>query len=363
MKKRICFIDFDMSVRGGVEQVTSSLSAELSEKYDVYVLSLIFTEGKLAYELAPGVHFSFLQRSSSRLRVLRKELKPLLKRYLSENKIDIAFLQGNYSGFIATTLRNGTNIKLIFCDHGDLISQWKQKQITTIRFIASLLSHRVVTLTKSNQEDYIRKFHLPRRKISNIYNWVSPDQVYSKHYCRNSRKIIAAGRMEEEKGFDLLLSAFSVVVEKHPDWHLDLWGDGVLWDDLHRLTEELQLNENVRFMGMRSDIFEHYGDYAMFMLSSHREGFSLVLSEAKANRLPLVSFDVVSGPREIIRDGIDGILVPPEDIAGLSDAMLRLIEDDELRVEMSNHSQENLDKFSKEKILAQWISLIESFDS
>lgn len=317
----------------------------------------------MAYDLAPGVHFFFLLQTSSRLRVLRKELKPLLKRYLSENKIDIAFFQGHYAGFIGSSLRFETKTKLVFCDHGALMSQIKEKKTVVMRFVAGILCHHVVTLTRKNQEDYIHTFHLPKQKITSIYNWIPPELKPSEHYRRDSRKMIAAGRMSEEKGFDLLLKAYAPVSEKHPDWTLDLWGDGVLWADLQRLTEELHLNENVRFMGMRSDLVEHYGDYAMLVLPSHREGLPLVLLEAKTNRLPLISFDVITGPREIIRDGVDGILVSPGDISGLSDAMLRLIEDEELRVKMSEHSLENLDKFSKEKILEQWIFLIESFDS
>ena len=98
----------------------------------------------------------------------------------------------------------------------------------------------------------------------------------------------------------------------------------------------------------------------MYVLPSHREGMPLVLLEAKANRLPIVSFDVMTGPREIVGDGIDGLLVPPEDIDALCRAMCRVIEDDALRQSMSDRSQENLDRFSKETILQQWLALLEN---
>jgi glycosyltransferase involved in cell wall biosynthesis len=85
----------------------------------------------------------------------------------------------------------------------------------------------------------------------------------------------------------------------------------------------------------------------------------LVLLEAKANRLPIVSFDIQTGPREIVRDGIDGLLVQPYDLDKLGDSMCRLIESKELREEMSRRSQDNLDVFAKETILRQWLTLIE----
>ena len=112
-------------------------------------------------------------------------------------------------------------------------------------------------------------------------------------------------------------------------------------------------------MGMKSDLAERYGDYAFYVLPSHREGMPLVLLEAKANKLPIVSFDIMTGPREIIQDKVSGLLVPPEDVKKLGEAMCQLIENIELRVSMSEHSQDNLNEFSKDEILKKWTTLIE----
>ena len=98
----------------------------------------------------------------------------------------------------------------------------------------------------------------------------------------------------------------------------------------------------------------------MYVMPSYREGLPLVLLEAKENHLPIVSFDVMTGPREIVQDGIDGILVPPTDTKALGEAMCRLIENDVLRQSMSDHSWDNLEKFSKGKILEQWEAVIDS---
>ena len=112
-------------------------------------------------------------------------------------------------------------------------------------------------------------------------------------------------------------------------------------------------------MGLVNDIYERYKDYAIYVLPSYREGLPLVLLEAKANRLPVVSFDCVTGPREIITDGVDGFLIDCYNKQTMANKILDLIESNDLRIKMSKNSYINLDKFSKEKILNQWIELIE----
>ena len=99
----------------------------------------------------------------------------------------------------------------------------------------------------------------------------------------------------------------------------------------------------------------------MYVLTSYREGLPLVLIEAKANALPLVSFDVISGPREIISHGEDGILIPPYDTEKMAEEIYELLEKPEKRLRLSENSQNNLDLFSKETILSQWKALIQEF--
>lgn len=358
MKKKICLIDFDMSVRGGVEQVTVGLSAALTNHYDVHLLSLC-QKGEQAYSLDPRVKYKALLKDERRLRQMRADCKPLLSDYFRENQIEVAIIQGNYPGFVVSAVRSTVGTKLIFCDHGALMNQWKQKDIRLIRWISAMLCHRVVTLTEQSRMDYLKKFHLRSRKVRCIYNWIDLSVPRSERYNTESKRIVCAGRFGKEKGFDMLVKAFAPVARKHPDWSLDLFGDGEMMPVVRRLVKENHLEEQVNLLGMRTDLAECYKNYAMYVLPSYREGMPLVLLEAKANRLPIVSFDIMTGPREIVRDGIDGILIQPYDLEAMGEAMCRLIDHPELRLEMSARSQENLEQFSQEKILEQWRQLIE----
>jgi glycosyltransferase involved in cell wall biosynthesis len=239
------------------------------------------------------------------------------------------------------------------------MNQWHQKDIVLLRLIAAKLCHKVVALTEQSREDYRKRFLMSRKKVGCIYNWIDLDGFRSAQYNGDSKRIVSAGRFGREKGFDMLVKAFAPVAKKHPDWKLEIFGDGEMMPTVKQLVAELGLENSVELLGMRTDLAHRYGDYAFYVLPSYREGMPLVLLEAKANHLPIVSFDIQTGPREIVRDGIDGLLVQPYDLDKLGDSMCRLIENKELREEMSRRSQDNLDVFAKETILRQWLTLIE----
>ena len=359
--KKICFIDYNFSIIGGVEQVTASLVNALADFYEVHLIS-IFSDKEPAYKLDNRVKYTLISTTEyPRLRERRKGYKQPLTDYINSNNIDVVFSQGTGVGYIASALRFSVKAKLVFNDHGALINEWNDKDIVLMRLFSILLHHKTVTLTKQNLASYRKRFFIPKRKLTVIPNWISDNIPISEKYDINSKRIISAGRFGKEKGFDMLVKAFAPVAEKHPDWHLDIYGDGEMMDTVKNLIVEYDIGNNVHLMGMCSNLAEKYREYSMYVLPSYREGLPLVLLESKANRLPIVSFDITTGPREIVRNVVDGILVPPYDLAQMGDAICRLIEDTDLRISMSQRSQENVEKFSKTTILKQWCDLIESF--
>ena len=155
--KRICLIDFNMCIRGGVEQVTAALVNELCKVYDVHLISLCGGD-KLSYRIDKRATVHTFLPQELRLREMQRKIVPQLKKYFVQNNISVAIIQGNYAGFIVSPLRFFTKTKLVFCDHGALMNQWNQKDIVFIRWISSLLCHKVVTLTEQSKKDYIKKF-------------------------------------------------------------------------------------------------------------------------------------------------------------------------------------------------------------
>ena len=172
------------------------------------------------------------------------------------------------------------------------------------------------------------------------------------------RLMVAMGRLVEQKGFDLLLVAFKAVSDKYPDWSLLILGEGPLRKQLEEQVRSLKLGSRVQLPGQTSDPFSILRRADLFVFSSRFEGLGMALIEAMAAGLPVISFNCPSGPQEIIRDGQDGVLVPPEDVQGLAAALGRLMGDQALRARLAARAPEVLDRFSVEAIMPQWDELI-----
>lgn len=356
---KICFIVHNCADYGGVGTVTSNLVKELSNYYEVLIASILDDERPNAILSGSKIEITRFVSSGFRLRTQQRKLFIPLKQYIKSNKIDIVIAMGHYPGFLVSPACFASKTKVVFCDHGALINQWDDKKAIVMRYIASKVCDKTVVLTEKTLNDYIEKFHLNPQKITYIYNWIESSDSDSQKYDMDSRKLLSVGRLSEEKGFNQLMEAMSLIIKKHPDWMLDLYGDGEEKDRLNNLIKDLNLSENVILKGRCDNVRDYYKDYAAYVMPSYREGLPVTLLEAKINMLPIVSFDVNTGPREIVRDGKDGILVEPKNIKALADAMCTLIENRDLRKRYSDNAKGNLDLFSKEKIIPQWKELFE----
>jgi GalNAc-alpha-(1->4)-GalNAc-alpha-(1->3)-diNAcBac-PP-undecaprenol alpha-1,4-N-acetyl-D-galactosaminyltransferase len=170
--------------------------------------------------------------------------------------------------------------------------------------------------------------------------------------------LVAMGRLSYQKGFDMLLRAAATILPRHPSWSIVVLGEGSERASLEQLVVLLGLQKRVSFVGREYSPASVLRDAEIFVLPSRFEGFPNALCEAMASGLPVVSFDCPSGPREIVRDGIDGLLVPPDDINGLASAMEQLITHPQNRREMGLRAAEIALRFSPERIMGLWEHLL-----
>jgi len=150
----------------------------------------------------------------------------------------------------------------------------------------------------------------------------------------DAKYVVAAGRLAPVKRYGDLIRAFAKVAVERPDWGLRLYGTGGQQEKLEQLIERLELGDRVTLMGIATPIEPEMAKGSLLAVSSSMESFGMTIVEAMRVGLPVVSTDCPLGPGEIISDGVDGLLVPPRDVDALAAAMLRLINDDELRRRM-----------------------------
>ena len=175
-----------------------------------------------------------------------------------------------------------------------------------------------------------------------------------------NKKIIAVGRLVRQKNFLSLIRAFRMVVFQHPDWVLEIYGNGPQKQMLQKAVDEMNLNDNVFLMGHAIQINEKMSEAYCFVLSSINEGFGLVLIEAMSNGLPVVAYDCPCGPKDIITDGIDGILVPTSNERILAEKICYLIEHPQKRIIMGEAAKEKATEYNIEKIIPLWMELFEN---
>lgn len=365
---KIVLVISTLAAAGGAQRVVAGMANYWARKrWEVVVITS--DDGSLPpfYEIHPAVksiatddsgEYSGLARALfrnlSRVLRLRKEIRKLAPACV--------IAVGDIIGIRTILAAFGLKTPILVSEHSDpaQLSRMKNGKIwSSLRSCLYPFAAKVVVLNE-DCKNYFRR--VIRTKIA-----VIPNAVPAKSgLCDGPREIIdvsaekafvTVGRLIPEKRFDLLLRAFALV-SKRIDNNLIIVGDGPLRAELEELAASLGITDRVLFTGMMRKPWTLVKDALFFVMSSESEGFPMVLLEAMVCGLPVVSFDCRTGPKEIIRDGIDGILVPPLDVNALAKEMERLAKDEETRQRMAGRAAEVQERFGTEAIMAQWESLV-----
>lgn len=174
-----------------------------------------------------------------------------------------------------------------------------------------------------------------------------------------NKRVIAVGRYDAQKNFSDLLDVWRLVVNQYPDWSLTIYGQGPQKQQLQEQIDRLAVSNTVTLHPPVIDIERAYVDSAILAMTSRYEGLPMALLEGQACGLPLVSYACKCGPRDIIRNGVNGYLIEEGDVAGMADKLVELIHDPELRSELGKNAAHMAHNYAEKKIMNQWLSLFE----
>lgn len=214
----------------------------------------------------------------------------------------------------------------------------------------------VITITRDDAGNYQRQLDGGARVIT-IPNSV-PNLEYQQSTREDERRLLCTARLSPEKGVDLLIEAMALVVRHRPEIAVDVLGAGSLEKDLRDQIYRLGLYNNVFLRGDVTDVTRYYGNASVYLQPSRFEGFGIAILEAMASGLPVIAFDCPVGPRQIIRDETDGVLVPPGDVGEFARQIIRFVDDATLRERMGNAALEASSRFSIDRTLRGWYRLL-----
>ena len=354
---KVCFFIWGLRA-AGAERVLSFLANAWSAK-GWQVLIVTMEDGRVEpfYPLADAVEvrpLDLMKDSASFLSGLANNLRRLrtIRRAFRDASPDVVISFVDKANILAVFASRGLGIPLIISERTDPSRRTLGRWWNALRDRAYPRADLLVFQSQAVLDWFPPRV---RRKGMVIPNPVpAPPIAASSQRETLPKRLVAMGRLFPVKGFDLLLEAFAAVAAEEPDWTLEIWGEGPERAALEAQARCLGLAERVRFPGLTEQPFEILRGADLFVLSSRAEGFPNVLVEAMACGLPVISTDFGGAAKEIIRDGVDGMLIPSGDPPALGSALLRLMADPAERKRLSERAPGVVARYSSGRILALW---------
>ena len=377
---KIVYVIDSLASKGGAERIVSDKLNYMAEhySYDVYVITCYQNQQKdpNTYYLSEKVsqinlnisyyrqfHYRYPQRLWVKWTIYRRLIQ-LLKDTVRQIDPDVLVALGYFMADVVTGIpcravklveshdarsfsMLGKGLKRSFLSK-IYIKLYRKYSLRQVERQADL----IVTLSEAEAKEWVKA-----KRVEVIPNFtVMP--VWRQSTCQNKR-VMAAGRLEWQKGFDRLIASWAIVHDKHPDWHLHIFGSGTMQHQLTELITFHGLEEVITIHPYTLAIDKEYSDSSIFVLSSRFEGFGLVLLEAMQSGLPCVTFDCPFGPSEVVVDNQTGFVVDNGDVATFADKLCCLIEDESLRKRFSEASVERTKHYDVEIVMNRWKTLLE----
>ena len=357
---KILYVVPKINNEGGVARVLAVKANYLVENfgYEVQILTQNVGNKPLFYLFNDKIAFHDVSLKGSKISFFLQYAKAL-KTVLNYIKPDLIIVCDNGLKAYAIPFILKTKTPIIFECHG---SKYVEEQEPRKYFPGT----KIKTLFKEFSANKFSKFvGLSNESLKewNVKNGiVIPNPLWfkaSRFADLKSKKVIAVGRHSYEKGLDRLFQIWKKVVEKHPDWSLEIYGKSNKNQELQKLANSLNIGTNVTFFEPVKNINDKFLETSIMVLTSRTEGFGMVIIEAMATGLPVIAYDCPVGPRSIITNNENGFLIEDGNVNLFVEKLNLLIENENLRIEMGNKAKENSNRYNLDTIMLQWKNLFE----
>lgn len=324
--------------------MTAFLANALCGQNTVSILSLN-GDGSSFFKLDARIGHQLLPKKYTRFAI---------RNYLKTHSVDIAVNVDTGMAIFGIPAATCLHTKVITWEHANFCNNWGSRLFPYIRRYAARHSDAVVVLTERDRRNYetnIRRC----RPVTVICNPADP-HIFA--YKTESHIILSAGHLSPVKRFTLIPEIGKIVFTRHPDWQWKICGEGPERTIIEEKINAYRLEKNIMLAGAVLNMEPVYREAAMYVMTSGTEGLPMVLLEAKSFGLPIVSFDIMTGPAEIVRDGVNGYLTESGNVEAMAARINELIEDTELRQKFSDQTTLDMEKFNRERIIEQWTELM-----
>lgn len=354
-REPVCFFTGTMQAFAGAERATATLANALARRgWPVHILCQYGDTS--VFPLAPGVtlHAMYAQRPSFKRAYLPAVAK--LRRFVRAQRIGTLIDVDTHLAWFSLPALAGLNVRHIGWEHTHFGEDLGRRTRRLARRLMARYGDGLVVLTGRDRAAWQAALQ-PRARLTAIPNPLTIARP-AEPTDPSQRRVLAVGRLEPVKGFDLLLAAWQTVHRQMPDWSLRIVGDGSEREALLRQREALGLTASVELLPATPDIAAHYAQASVLAMSSRYEGFGLVLTEAMAYGLAIVSFACEAGPRVLLSHDVNGLLAEPGNVEALAQALLRVMRSRPLRERLSTAARQASLAYATDEIATRWDRLL-----
>lgn len=353
---KICVLINDLNNRAGTERSATLIANALSSLgYDICILSFADVI-KPGYDINKDIKIINLGVKCKNNKIGYIKIIKAIRNIMISEKVDILIEAEVYNRLFTTVALRNIKTKVITWEHFNFFVTLNRPERKFARWLAAKYSDAIVTLTEKDKLNYLNNLKC-KALVENIPNTLV---YYPNEFSNlNSKKALAVGRLNYQKGFDRLIDIWNKSSMKEKGWTLEIVGDGDEKNRIEELIKKYNIQDSVILTSATNKIEEKYLESNLYVMTSRFEGLPMVLIEALSFGLPVVSFDCQTGPSELIYNGENGYLIKDSNIEMFANQLNLLAEDDHKIKQMGMVARESIKNLDIKYIAEKWTNLIE----